>query len=75
MTTAKEWKEHCDIIGGYIAVKKDGNIVCYHFYNRNNVEYHFYNNTCFELASRSRYHLGSLYLSVIKKALPHGSAS
>jgi len=41
MTTAKEWKEHCDVNGGYIAVKKDGNIVCYHFYNRNNVEYHF----------------------------------
>ena len=50
-----------DANGGYLVVKKDGDIVCYHFYNRNDVEDYLYHNTRFERASRSRYHFGSLY--------------
>ena len=61
MTPAKEWKGRYDANGGYLVVKKDGDIVCYHFYNRNDVEDYLYNNTRFERASRSRYHFGSLY--------------
>ena len=61
MTPAKEWKGRYDANGGYLVVKKDGDIVCYHFYNRNDVEDYLYHNTRFERASRSRYHYGSLY--------------
>ena len=61
MTPGKEWKGRYDANGGYLVVKKDGDIVCYHFYNRNDVEDYLYNNTRFERASRSRYHFGSLY--------------
>lgn len=61
MTPAKEWKGRYDANGGYLVVKKDGDIVCYHFYNRNDVEDYLYYNTRFERASRSRYHFGSLY--------------
>lgn len=61
MTPAREWKGRYDANGGYLVVKKDGDIVCYHFYNRNDVEDYLYNNTRFERASRSRYHFGSLY--------------
>jgi len=61
MTPAKEWKGRYDANGGYLVVKKDGDIVCYHFYNRNDVEDYLYHNTRFERASRSRYHFGSLY--------------
>lgn len=61
MTPAKEWKGRYDANGGYLVVKRDGDIVCYHFYNRNDVEDYLYNNTRFERASRSRYHFGSLY--------------
>lgn len=61
MTPAKEWTGRYDANGGYLVVKKDGDIVCYHFYNRNDVEDYLYNNTRFERASRSRYHFGSLY--------------
>ena len=42
-------------------VKKDGDIICYHFYNRNDVEDYLYNNTRFDRASRSRYNFASLY--------------
>ena len=61
MTPAKEWTGRYDANGGYLVVKKDGDIVCYHFYNRNDVEDYLYNNTRFERASRGRYHFGSLY--------------
>lgn len=61
MTPAKEWKGRYDANGGYLVVKKNGDIVCYHFYNRNEVEDYLYNNTRFERPSRSRYHFGSLY--------------
>ena len=61
MTPSNEWTGRYDANGGYIVVKKDGEIVCYHFYNRNDIEDYLYNNTRFERASRSRYNFGSLY--------------
>lgn len=61
MTPAKEWNGRYDANGGYIVVRKDGEIVCYHFYNRNDVEDYLYSNTRFERASRSRYKYGSLF--------------
>lgn len=61
MTPAKEWKGRYDANGGYLVVRKDGEIVCYHFYNPNDVEDYLYNNTRFERGSRSRHHFGSLY--------------
>lgn len=61
MTPATEWMGRYDANGGYLVVKKDGNIICYHFYNRNDVEDYLYNNTRFERPSRDRYHYGYLY--------------
>lgn len=61
MTPAKEWTGRYDANGGYLVVKKDGDIICYHFYNRNDVEDYLYNNTRFERGSRSRHQFGSLY--------------
>lgn len=61
MTPAKEWTGKYDANGGYLVVRKDGEIVCYHFYNRNDVEDYLYNNTRFERASRERYGFGALY--------------
>ncbi len=61
MTPGKEWNGRYDANGGYLVVKSNGDIICYHFYNRNDVEDYLYNNTRFENASRSRYHFGSLY--------------
>lgn len=61
MTPAKEWTGRYDANGGYLVVRRDGEIVCYHFYNRNDVEDYLFNNTRFERASRERYNFGSLY--------------
>lgn len=61
MTPAKEWNGRYDANGGYLVVRHDGEIVCYHFYNRNDVEDYLYFNTRFERGSRSRHHFGTLY--------------
>lgn len=61
MTPGKEWTGRYDANGGYLVVRKDGEIVCYHFYNQNDVEDYPYKNTRFERASRTRYGFGKLY--------------
>lgn len=61
MMPGKEWTGKFDANGGYLVVRKDGEIVCYHFYNQNDVEDYLYSNTRFERASRSRYGFGKLY--------------
>ena len=61
MTAAKEWNGHYDANGGYLVVKSNGDIVCYHFYNKNDIEDYLYYNTRFDRASRNRYDFGSLY--------------
>ena len=61
MTPAKEWNGKFDANGGYLVVRKDGQIVCYHFYNQNDVEDYLYNNTRFDRASRTRYNYGYIY--------------
>ncbi len=61
MTAAKEWNGHYEANGGYLVVKSDGDIICYHFYNKNEVEDYLYNNTRFDRASRDRYDFGKFY--------------
>lgn len=62
MTPGKVWNGRYDANGGYLVVRKDGELVCYHFYNMNDVEDYLYNNTRFECASRGRYNFGYLYM-------------
>ena len=61
MTPAREWTGIYDANGGYLVVRKDGEIVCYHFYYRNDVEDYLYNNTRFDRASRERYRFGKVF--------------
>lgn len=50
-----------DANGGYIVVKKDGNVVCYHIYNRNDFEQYLFDYTFFDRASTSRHGFMSIY--------------
>jgi len=61
MTPSKIWKGKYDATGGIIIVKGDGDIVCYHIYNRNEFQDYLLNNTKLEQASTSRYGFGDLY--------------
>lgn len=47
--------------GGYLVVKEDGDVLCYHFYDRNLFEDYLFCNTRFETPSASRHGFGEIY--------------
>ena len=55
MTPASVWTGIYDATGGYIVVKENGDMVCYHFYNRNELENYLYKNTRFDSPTRKRF--------------------
>ena len=61
MTPAKVWRRVYDATGGYLVVRDDGEVICYHFYDRNQFEDYLFNNTRLDWPSRSRYDWGYLY--------------
>lgn len=61
MTPAALWKGQYDATGGIIIVKGNGDLVCYHIYNRNEFQSYLINNTRLEQASTTRYKFGDLY--------------
>ncbi len=61
MMPSKVWTGQYDATGGYLIVKEDGDVLCYHIYNRNQFEDYLFNNTKFETASSSRHEFGKLY--------------
>jgi hypothetical protein len=61
MTPERSWTGHYDATGGYIIVKEDGDIVCYHIYNRNEFQNYLLNHTLLDTPSSSRYHFGKVY--------------
>ena len=61
MTPAKSWNGKFNANGGYIVVKEDGDIVCYHFFDRNELEDYLFNNTYFDTPSTKRHNFGDIY--------------
>lgn len=61
MMPSKVWTGEFDATGGYLVVKEDGEILCYHIYNRNEFEDYLIVNTKLETASSSRHDFGSIY--------------
>lgn len=61
MTPSKVWTGVYDVTGGYLIVKENGDIVCYHIYNRNQFEDYLFANTKLETASSTRHEFGKLY--------------
>ena len=61
MMPAHQWNGCYEANGGYIVVKEDGDIVCYHFYDRNEIESYLFVNTHLDTPSRSRHRWGSLF--------------
>jgi type II restriction enzyme len=58
MMSATVWTGELDATGGYLVVKEDGEILCYHIYNRNEFENYLYANTKLETASSTRHEFG-----------------
>ena len=63
MMPGKAWNGKYDANGGYLVVKEDGDILCYHFYDRNLFEDFLYNNAYLERASTTRHE----YAQIIKE--------
>lgn len=61
MVPSKVWDGFTKAHGGYIVVRNDGVVICYHLYNRDEFLYYLYENTKFESASTGRHEYGSLY--------------
>lgn len=61
MQPATVWNGRYDATGGIIVVKEDGDVVCYHVYNRNEFQNYLLTNTKLDTPSSSRHHFGFLY--------------
>jgi len=61
MQSTKVWTGQLDSTGGYLIVKEDGDIVCYHIYNRNEFENYLLANTRLINPSSTRNKFGLLY--------------
>lgn len=63
MMPSKVWTGEFDATGGYLIVKDDGDVLCYHIYNRNEFENYLINNTKLETASTTRHSFGTVYIN------------
>lgn len=63
MTPAKSWSGRFDATGGYLVVREDGEVVCYHLYNYNEFQDYLFNNTKLETPSTKKFDFGYLFNS------------
>ena len=63
MMPATAWSGRFDANGGYLVVKKDGEILCYHFYDRNRFEDYLFSNAYLERSSTTRHE----YATIVKE--------
>ncbi|CAM1360491.1 HpaII family restriction endonuclease [Tenacibaculum xiamenense] len=61
MMPSKVWSGKYDATGGYLIVKENGEVLCYHIYNRNEFEDYLFTNTKLDTASSSRHEFGQIY--------------
>lgn len=61
MMPSKVWTGQYDATGGYLIVKENGDILCYHIYNKNEFENYLFTNTKLETASSNRHQFGKIY--------------
>jgi type II restriction enzyme len=61
MMPSKVWTGQYDATGGYLVVKENGDVLCYHIYNRNEFEDYLFNNTKLDTASSTRHEFGRIY--------------
>ena len=60
MLPATTWNGIADATGGYIIVREDGEVLCYHIYDKYYFEEYLINNTRFDTPSSSRHEYGTI---------------
>lgn len=63
MMPGKAWNGKYDANGGYLVVKESGDVLCYHFYDRNRFEDFLYNNAYLERSGTKKHE----YARIIKE--------
>ena len=61
MVPSREWDTRLSTYGGYIIVRDDGMLLCYHLYNDDDFRDYLFNNTKLDTPSTSRHDFGYLY--------------
>lgn len=61
MLPSKVWTGELDATGGYLVVKEDGEVLCYHIYNRNEFEDYLINNTKLDTPGSKKHGFGVVY--------------
>lgn len=61
MMPSKVWTGEYEATGGYLIVKADGDVLCYHVYDKNEFENYLLANTKLETASSTRHAFGDIY--------------
>jgi hypothetical protein len=62
MTSKSVWNGYYDATGGYLIVREDGEIVCFHIFNKNDFQDYLFANTFLDTPSSTRHNFGSIYL-------------
>lgn len=61
MRASEVWKREYQATGGYLIVREDGELICYHFYFTKNFEDYLFNNTKLETPDPDRHNFGFVY--------------
>jgi len=61
LRATEPWLGKYDATGGYLVVREDGEIVCYHIYNINEFQDYLLKNTYLDTPSSSRHKFGKIY--------------
>jgi len=61
LKTSKPWRGKYEATGGYLIVKEDGGVICYHIYDKNQFEDYLFNNTRLETPSTTRHLFGQIF--------------
>lgn len=61
MKPASMWSGRYESTGGYIVVKENGDVICFHIYDRNLLEDYLLYNTKFETPKSERYNFAHIY--------------
>lgn len=61
MMPSKPWNGKDEANGGYIIVRRDGEVLAYYIYNRDKFEDYLYNNTYFERGSTTKHKFATIY--------------
>lgn len=61
MVPNKLWTGDIEATGGFIIVKEDGDVVCYHIYNRNEFKNYIFAATRFDTPSQTKHGFGKIY--------------